>query len=84
MMIYYNINNNIKTTTVTVDFARRNSRFLFSFLLFYNLLTALRSVSNTYSKLTRTQSCANHVQNIGRFSRATCRVSSGTKAQFSY
>ena len=57
---------------------RRKSRY------FYNLLTALRSVSNTYAQVSRSQSCANHVQHIGRLSRATCRVSRGMKGQFSY
>ena len=47
---------------------RRNSR------LFYNLLTAPRTVSNTYTPVARAQSCANHVQHIERSSRVTCRV----------
>ena len=29
---------------------------------FYNLLTASRTVSNTYARVARAQSCANHVQ----------------------
>ena len=41
---------------------------------FYNLLTAPRTVSNTYAQVTRAQSCANHVQHVERLSRATCRV----------
>ena len=41
---------------------------------FYNLLTAPRTVSNTYAQVARAQSCANHVQHIERLSRATCRV----------
>ena len=44
---------------------RRYSRF------FYNLLTAPRTVSNTYAKVTRAQSCVNHVQHIKRLSRAS-------------
>ena len=45
---------------------RRNLRF------FYNLLTALRTVSNTDAQVARTRSCANHMQHIERLSRATC------------
>ena len=41
---------------------------------FYNLLTAPRTVSNTYAQVARAQSCANHVQRIERLSRATCRA----------
>ena len=41
------------------------------FEIFYNLLTAPRAVSNTYAQVARTQSCANHVQHIERFSRAS-------------
>ena len=41
---------------------------------FYNLLTAPRTVSNTYAQVARAQSFANHVQHIERLSRATCRV----------
>ena len=47
---------------------RRNSRFV------YNLLTALRTVSNTYAQVARAQSCANHVQHLERLSRAACPV----------
>ena len=39
----------------------------------YNLLTAPRTVSNTYVQVARALSCANHVQHIGRLSRAKCR-----------
>ena len=42
--------------------------------LFYNLLTALRTVSNTYAQVARAQPCANHVQHIERLSQATCHV----------
>ena len=38
---------------------RRQSRF------FYSLLTASRTVSNTYAQVTRAQSCTNHEQHIG-------------------
>ena len=41
---------------------------------FYSLLTAPRTVSNTFAQVARAQSCANHVQHIERLSRATCRV----------
>ena len=41
-------------------FERRDSRFLF------NLLTAPRTVSNTYAQVAGAQSCANHVQHIGQ------------------
>ena len=44
---------------------------------FYNLLTAPRTVSNTYAQAARAQSCANHVQYIERLSRAarvTCQI----------
>ena len=50
----------------------------------YNLLTALRTVSNMYTQVARTQSCANHMQHIERLSRATCSVPLGTKGQLSY
>ena len=50
---------------------------------FYSLLTAPRTVSNTYAQVTRTQSCANHVQHIEHSSRATCRGPLDTKGQLS-
>ena len=34
--------------------------------IFYNLLTAPRTVSNTYAQVSLAQSCANHVQHIER------------------
>ena len=46
---------------------------------FYNLLTAPRTVSNTYAQVARAQSCANHVQHIERVSRATCSVPLGRR-----
>ena len=50
----------------------------------YNLLAALRTVSNTYAQVARAQSCANHVQHIGRLLCATCHLPRGTKGQFSF
>ena len=41
------------------------------FEIFYNLLTAPRTVSNTHAQVARAQSCANHVQHIERLSRAS-------------
>ena len=52
--------------------------------LFYNLITAPRTVSNTKAQVARAQSCAGHVQHFERLSRATCRVPRGTKGQLSY
>ena len=74
----------IRTAAATAEMARltrvwksnnnsnqiRNSRFFF----FYSLLTAPRTVSNTYAQVARAQSCANHLQHVDRLSRATCRV----------
>ena len=40
---------------------RRNSRLFFYFFFLNNLLTAPRTVSNTYAQVARAQSCANHV-----------------------
>ena len=42
--------------------------------IFYHLLTALRTVSNTYAQVAWAQSCANRMQHIERLSRVTCRV----------
>ena len=50
----------------------------------YSLLTALRTVSNTYAQVARAQSCANHVQHIEWLSRATCCLSHCTEEQLSY
>ena len=44
--------------------------------IFYNLLTALLTVSNMYALVARVQSCANHVQDKERLSHATCDVPS--------
>ena len=43
---------------------------------FYNLLTALRTVSNTYIRVARAKSCANHMQHIEHLSCANvvCHV----------
>ena len=41
---------------------------------FYNLLTALQTMSNTHAQVALAQLCANHVQHIERSSCATCRV----------
>ena len=51
---------------------------------FYNLLTASRTVSNTYALVVRAQLYVYHVQHIERLPRATCRVPRGTKGQLSY
>ena len=40
----------------------------------YNLVTALRTASNTFAQVARDESCANHVQHIERLSRATRRL----------
>ena len=54
------------------------------FKIFYNLLAAPQTVSNTYAQVAKVQLCANHVQHIERLSRTTCRVPLGTKGQLSY
>ena len=41
------------------------------FGIFYNLLSAPRTVSNMYAQVARAQSCANHVRHIERLSRAS-------------
>ena len=51
---------------------------------FYNLLTAPRTVSNTYAQVARVESCANHLQDIERLSRATFSMPLGTKGQLIY
>ena len=50
----------------------------------YSRLTAPRTVFNMLVQVTRAQSCANHVQHIGRLSRAICHVPSRTKGQLNY
>ena len=39
--------------------------------MFYNLLTAPRTVSNAYAQVARAQPCANHVQHFERLSHAS-------------
>ena len=43
--------------------------------IFYNLLTAPRTVYNTYAQVVGAQSCANHEQHIKRLSRASVMLS---------
>ena len=50
----------------------------------YNLLTAPRTVSNTYTKAVRAQPHANHVLHIERLLCATSRVPRGTKGLFCF
>ena len=64
----------IITTTTTIIIIIMIIELKGLFEIFYNLLTAPRTVSNTYPQVARTQSCANHVQHIERLSRAACRV----------
>ena len=40
-------------------------------MIFYNLLTVPRTVSNTYAQVARAQLCVNHVQHIERLSCAS-------------
>ena len=54
------------------------------FEIFYNLLTAPLTVSNTYTQVAQAQLCANHVQHMDCLSPATYRVPHGTKGQLSY
>ena len=44
------------------------------FKILDSLLTALQTISNTYTQVAQAQSCANHVQHIERLLRATCHV----------
>ena len=48
---------------------------------FNNLLTAPRTVSNTYAQVAWEQLSANHVQHIDSLSCASCSVPLGTKGQ---
>ena len=59
--VIHNNNNNNNNNRIQ----RRYSRF------FYNLLTAPRTVSNTFAQVAQVQLCANHVQHIERLSRAS-------------
>ena len=56
------------------NYLNDNILIAFKGAIFYNLLTAPRTVSSTCAQVARAQSCANHVQDIERLSRATCRV----------
>ena len=49
--------------------------------IFYNLLTALQTVSSMYAQAARSLSCANH---IGCSSHSTYRVPRVTKGQLGY
>ena len=69
--------------TVSNKNARGEAQPQAQFEVFYNLLTAPRTVSNKNAR-GEARPYANHVQHIGRLSRATCRVPRGTKGQFSY
>ena len=61
-----------ETKSINNDYIEKcHSRYL------YNLLTAPRTVSDTYSQVVRAQSCAKHVQHVRRLPRATCRAPSG-------
>ena len=51
---------------------------------FYSVLTAPRIVSSTQTQVAKALSCANHVQNTERLSRATCHMPRGKKGQVSY
>ena len=72
-----NNNNNININRIQ----RRNLRF------FYNLLTASRTISNTYAQAAPLQLCANHMQHIQCKSHAThpvqimCNTSSANHVQ---
>ena len=63
------MNNNNNSNSNNNDIERRNSRF---FVL--GLLTAPRTVSNTYAQAAGAQSCVNHVLHIECSSRARYRV----------
>ena len=49
---------------------------IIAFENFYNLLTAPRTVSYTYSQVARAQPCANRVQHIERKGKTIAKVSS--------
>ena len=51
---------------------------------FYNLFTALQTVSNRYAQMAWAQSCANYRQYIKHLPPATCHVPRGLKGQLSY
>ena len=56
---------------LTLRNKNKNDRIQRLFEIFYNLLTAPRTVSNTVAQVAWAQSCANHVQHIERLSRAS-------------
>ena len=61
-------------TVIIITISNNNRIQRSNWRFFYNLITAPRSVSNTYAQVVRAQSFANHVQHIERLSRATCRA----------
>ena len=63
---------------------KKKSHSKAQFEIFYNLLTAPQTVSNTYAQVAKAQLGENHVQHIERLSQATCCVPVGTKGQLSY
>ena len=71
----------IRTTTTTTTIITTPKSAIRDF---YSLLTAPRTVSNTYVPVARAQSCANHVQHIELQPRATRRVPHGTKGQLDH
>ena len=50
---------------------------------FYNLLTVLQTVSNTYAQVAGMQSCANRVQHIERLQHA-CQVVRRDSSDFKF
>ena len=79
-----NNNNNNNNNDNDNRIERRSCSGFFCFVLFYNLLNALRLVSIMCTQVARPQSCASRVQHIERSSRATCRVPRGTKGELGY
>ena len=61
---------------------RRESRFFFFFFFLQSPHCAANCLQHAHSS-GQAQPCANHVQHIGRSSRATCRVARCTKGQLS-
>ena len=66
-----NNNNNHNNNNINNNNNNRIQRRYSSFFFFYNLLTAPRTVSNTYAQVARAQPCANHEQHIECLSRAS-------------
>ena len=79
MMMMNDDDNNNNNNNNNNRIERRKSIFFF-----YNLLTAPRTVSNTYALVALAQLCVNPMQHTERLSPATCRVPRGTKGQLSY